>query len=169
MSGVRVGAAREPSSRIRLVAACLALACAPRTGHPAEGTHGPASAASLNLAIRIPRITRLVLLDHPSVLTIAAGDLARGALLVSGVRMAITSNSRRALVLRAELVGDAVQSVEVLGLGEPLAVSAGGNTIALPPMKSSTSIVPVEYRIRLSPAAVAGNYRWPVVMSIEDP
>ena len=146
--------------------AALALAGAAQW---APATQVAATSTPIRFSIRIPRIAKLTLVDHPRSVTISAEDIARGHLLVAGARIGIVSNDRRGVILRAGLLGTAVEAVELAGLGSTVEVAAGGTSIALAPAVAGSVLLPAEYRMRLSRIATPGTYRWPVTLSIEDP
>lgn len=157
---------RGPRARTLALVATLAVAGSP---HGASAAPAHAASAPVRLAIHIPRIHTLVLRDHPRFVSISAEDIARGHVLVTGPRIGIVSNDRRGVILRAGLLGSVVEAVELVGLGAPVVVAGDGTSIALGPAAGATRSLPVRYRMRLSTLASPGTYRWPVMLSIEDP
>lgn len=136
----------------------------------ANGTSAAASAA-VRMAIEIPRILQMRVLDQPRELVIRAEDVARGYV-TARARLDILSTHRRGYQVMAALAAGPVVEAEVNGLAQPLRVGTDENAqVAMPSMVGKPRPEPydVEFRLRLAPDAAAGAYTWPVRMAIGEP
>lgn len=126
----------------------------------------------LDLAVRIPRVMRLTLLDHPRSVDVSPEDIARGFVRVRGLRVDILCNDRGGYVVRAELTGSAFDSAEVAGLPASIRVAThAASAVAMPSMVGGPRRSPaaVDYVLRLARSTAPGPQPWPVALAIEAP
>ena len=130
----------------------------------------PKAGAAMRLAIQIPRILQMRVLQQPHRLEVTAQDLERGFVLARGL-VEVLSTNRDGYQVRAQLAQGPVVEAQVDGLAEPVRVGSGGAQVPMPSMvgKSRPAPYPVEYRLRLAPGTVPGTYAWPVSLSVEEP
>jgi len=154
-----------------LTAALLALAFS-GAGHAnssiASGA-GPQSAkASIDFAIRIPRVARLRELDTPPAIAITAEDVARGYVRVNA-RLDLLVNDPRGYVLAARLDDAAFSGFRLEGLGRPVEASGASSVMQMPPERRLRSLAPVEvsYELRIAPHAAPGTRPWPLRLRLQ--
>lgn len=150
---------------------CLALALpgaawASSTSASAGGGVG----AALRLAIHIPKVVHMRVLQQPAHLEVTAADLERGFVIAKAL-VEVLSTHRQGYRLRALLASGPVVEAELQGLESPLRVDTGGAQVAMPSMvgRGRPAPYPVEYTLRLAPGTAPGTYAWPVALSVEDP
>jgi hypothetical protein len=100
-------------------------------------------------------------------LKVTEDDVSRGYVDIPvASRFSVSTNSRVGYLLEFHPVSHLFESVEVSGLGSPVQLGADGGVIVqrgpLPP--SLTHVL--GFRFFLSPNTVAGNYPWPLLLSI---
>src|SRR5688572_302159 len=95
---------------------------------------------------------------QPASLVVTPADVERGEVIVHGARLLAFSNERRGYRLRLDLGDPAFDAVELHGLPPqaPFALRA-------------PQAVPVVVRLKLSPSAVPGEYRWPLRIGLSHP
>lgn len=157
-------------SRALLALLALAAPLAAHASRDAVAGSAPAASAAVRLAIEIPRILQMRVLDQPAKLIVAAEDVARGFVVARG-RVDVLSTHRRGYQVVAALAQGPVVEAEVDGLAETLRIGHEGAQVAMPSMVGKPRPAPyeVEYRLRLAPGAAAGAYPWPVSLSIGEP
>lgn len=121
----------------------------------ADAADIPIARARLHLAVNIPRVVSLTLLDHPHSVDVSPEDVARGFVRVRGSLVDILCNNRGGCELRAQLSGAAFESVELAVL--PVAGSPRRGRAA------------VEYVLRLARGTSPGPQPWPVALALEAP
>lgn len=126
--------------------------------------------AHLDMRIVIPRVLFMKLLDHPRTLRVTEADIARGEVMVSGTRVELVANSRTGYRIHAELRHPAFAGVDLRGLASPIEVHGRAAVAWMRSMIGAPSpgAAPVEYRFRLAPDARAGEYAWPLALTLED-
>lgn len=129
----------------------------------------PASGA-LRLAVQIPRLLQMRVLQQPAHLEVTAEDLARGFVSARGV-VEVLSTHRAGYQVRALLARGPVVEAEMEGLARVVRTAGDATAVAMPTMVGKPRPAPyaVEYRLRLAPGTRAGTYPWPVALSVEEP
>jgi len=152
------------------LAAALLLAGSAHAAQSVSGAAQPAASGALRVAIQIPRLVQMRVLQQPRALEITAEDLARGFVTARGV-VEVLSTHRDGYQLRALLAQGPVVEAEMAGLERSVTTAAGGSRTQMPSMvgKPRPAPYPVEYRLRLAPGASAGTYAWPVALSVVEP
>ena len=117
------------------------------------------SSASIGLRVAVPRVLMLKVEAQPEAVVVTADDVARGEVVVRGARVLVLSNDRRGYRLAAESMHPAFSAVEVHGLSADLPSAS----------RSPAQAVPVEFRLKLSPSAIPGEYRWPLRLGVSHP
>ena len=133
---------------------------------------GPLTAkASIDFAVKIPRVMQMRLLGHPDALEITADDIARGSIVVSGPRLDLLVNDRLGYVLRAELVNAVFSAARIVGLPSVLTATAAGASVRMASMvgRPKPQPVSVQYELMLAADAVPGRYSWPVALTLQEP
>ncbi|APV51368.1 hypothetical protein BWI17_17735 [Betaproteobacteria bacterium GR16-43] len=157
----------------------LAFACAVLSGVPGDaraeasatsGGSSPRASAAVRLAVVIPRVLQLRLLDHPNAIDISAEDVARGYVVIQGPRIDILANLRGGFLLRAELRDPAFTEMELVGLEVSVRAGAFPQATRLPSNAGAPRREPaaVAYRLRLAPSASVGRHAWPVALTVQD-
>lgn len=157
-------------SAIAFFALCLAALPAVASSGTAIGAGGLKASASIDLAIVVPRMLRMQLLDQPGTIQVTSQDVANGVVIVDGARLELLSNDRRGYWLDASLQGPFAEAT-IEGLQVPMHIDAAGGRILMPSMVGLPRPEPyrVRYELRLREGAQPGTYRWPVALSIESP
>jgi hypothetical protein len=134
----------------------------------ASGTGLQSAKASIDFAIRIPRVARLRELDTPPAIAITAEDVARGYVRVKA-RLELVVNDPRGYVLAARLDDPAFSGFRLEGLGMPVEASGASNVMQMPPDRRLRSLAPVEvsYELRIAPRAVPGTRPWPLRLRLQ--
>jgi hypothetical protein len=129
---------------------------------------GASAKASIDFAIRIPRVARLRQLDTPAAIEITPEDIARGYVRVNA-RLDLLVNDPRGYVLAGRLDDRAFSGFRLEGLGMPVEASGSMNTIQMPPDRRLREQVPVEvsYLLRLAHDAAPGVRRWPLHLQLQ--
>ena len=130
---------------------------------------GPLTArTAVDFSIGVPRVMRLMLLDHPATVAVTDEDIARGFVRVAGPRIDLLVNDRQGYSVRAELHGSAFTSARIAGL--PAAVTATREAVLaqMPTMVGRVRAQPfaVVYELQLATDAVPGQQPWPVALSL---
>jgi hypothetical protein len=130
--------------------------------------HGASAKASIDFAIRIPRVARLRQLDTPSDIAITPEDIARGYVRVKA-RLDLLVNDPRGYVLAGRLDDRAFSGFRLEGLGMPVEATGPMNVIQMPPDRRLREQVPVEvsYLLRIAHDATPGVRRWPLRLQLQ--
>jgi len=155
-------------TRALLFAAALVSGAA-HASQAGPGTGSPASTA-VRMAIQVPRLLQMRILQQPRHLEVTAEDLARGFVLARGL-VDVISTHRNGYQVRALLAQGPVVEAEMEGLERPLKVAAESVSTPMPSMVGKPRPAPyaVEFRLRLAAGTQAGTYAWPVSLSVEEP
>jgi hypothetical protein len=154
-----------------LVVGVLALGFA-AASHASSSTasgSGPLSAkASIDFAIRIPRVARLRQLDTPPAVEITAEDIARGFVRVNA-RLELVVNDPRGYVLAGRIGDPAFSGFRMEGLGMPVEASGRASVMQMPPDRRLREPVPLEvrYELRLAGDATPGVRPWPLRLEVQ--
>jgi hypothetical protein len=130
---------------------------------------GPQTArASIDVSVTVPRVMRLLLLDHPATIAVSAEDVARGFVRVSGPRIDLLVNDRQGYAMRAELTGAAFTEARIAGLPAAVTATREGVLAQMPTMVGRSRPQPfaVVYELKLSPDAAPGQHAWPVALTL---
>lgn len=164
---------REMPAAWALVMASIAMAFLPTVGLASSGTASGSGAlsarASIDFAIRVPRIARLRQLDLPRTLTLTEEDIARGFVRLRG-RLDLAVNDPRGYVLTGRLADRAFSGFRVEGLALPIESSGPSDSVQMPPERAPRSGEPreVRYELRIAPGAVPGVRPWPLQLRVEN-
>jgi hypothetical protein len=132
---------------------------------PAGSAFGDEASTRMQVSAIVLPDARIVRLDAPT-LVITAADLERGYLDVVR-RYEVRSNAPDRLLLQFFVRGNLARSVEVRGLGAPLAIGPLGGQLCLDPPGAPGRDLALGFRIQLDPDVVPGIYPLPVVVSID--
>jgi hypothetical protein len=118
------------------------------------------------MRIVIPTIIRVAPVVQPALVVIDDLHVAQGYIDIdAGSTVRMTSNSRNGYQLAARYDTQLLTRVEVRIASQYLSVSSGGGSMRVVSGLTIDKLVPVGYRMYLTPAARAGAYRWPVALS----
>ena len=151
-----------------LLAAALLCTGAAQASQTISNPGAPASNA-VRMAIQIPRLLQMRVLQQPRQLEVTAADLARGFVVARGM-VDVISTHRNGYQVRALLANGPVVEAEMEGLERPMKVAAGSVATPMPSMVGKPRPAPyaVEYRLHLAAGTQPGIYAWPVSLSIEE-
>lgn len=153
------------------IAAVLALgfaAACPAHSNVASDA-GPLSArASIDFAIRVPRVARLRELDTPPAIAITAADVARGYVRVKA-RLQLVVNDPRGYVLAVRLDDASFSGFRLEGLGMPVEGAGSSSVMQMPPERRLREQTPLEvsYELRIAPHAAPGVRPWPLRLQVQ--
>jgi hypothetical protein len=150
-----------------LLALGFAAACEAHSG-TTSGAAGLSARASIDFAVRIPRIARLRQLDTPPVLAITAQDIARGYVRVKA-RLDLVVNDPHGYVLAGRLDDRAFSGFRLEGLGMPVEARGAESVMQMPPDRRLREPVPLEvsYELRIAQDAVPGTRPWPLHLRLQ--
>lgn len=158
-------------SRPLALLAFLVLAPLAGVAHASQSA-GPGSSAqgALRLAIQIPRLLHMRILEQPRQLEVTAEDLARGFVVARGL-VEVLSTHRQGYQVHARLASGPFVEADLRGLERPVRTGGDGARVAMPSMvgQPRPAPYPVEYRLRLAPGTAPGTYAFPVALSVEEP
>lgn len=150
----------------------LALACtgALGAGRVASGSGSVHADAAIDLKVVVPEMLSMRLLDHPGRITVTAGDVAAGEMVVTGPRVELLANDRRGYFLEARLT-EPFSAASIEGLPAPLTVTSEGGRALMPSMVGMQRPEPyrVRYVLTLREGTEPGTYAWPLALQIEAP
>jgi hypothetical protein len=152
---------------IALLAPGFAATCHASSG-TASGSGALSAKASIDFAIRIPRVARLRQLDTPPAVEITAEDIARGFVRVKA-RLELVVNDPRGYVLAGRIGDRAFSGFRMEGLGMPVEASGRASVIPMPPDRRLREPVPVDvsYELRLAEDATPGVRPWPLRLEVQ--
>lgn len=124
--------------------------------------------AAVDFAVAVPRVMRLLLLDHPPTISVSAEDVARGFVTVAGPRIDLLVNDRHGFSLRAELVGAAFTAARIAGLPAAITATREGSLAPMPTRVGRPRPQPyqVTYELQLAKDAAPGLQPWPVALTL---
>lgn len=157
--------------KTRALVLAAALLCAGTAHASQSGSTGRAPASgALRIAIQVPRLVQMRVLQQPRQLEVTAADLARGFVVARGL-VDVLSTHRNGYQVRALLSQGPVVEAELEGLERPLKVGSESTATPMPSMvgKPRPAPYPVEYRLRLATGTQPGTYAWPLALSVEEP
>lgn len=155
--------------RILISIALLAAAGGAHAASQVATGAGPLTAkAAVDIAISIPRVMRMQLLDHPATVAVTSEDIARGYLRVAGPRIDLLVNDRQGYAMRAELLGTAFTEARISGLPGAITATREAALAQMPTMVGRPRPQPynVVYELKLSPGATPGPQAWPVALTL---
>ena len=155
--------------RALVAGALLAATSTPYASSQVASGAGPLAArAHVDISVTVPRVMRLLLLDHPAWIPVSAEDVARGYVTVSGPRIDLLVNDRQGYAVRAELHGTAFTAARVSGLPAAVTATRGSTLAQMPTMVGRARPQPyrVTYELELAKDAVAGQHPWPVALTL---
>jgi hypothetical protein len=139
---------------------------------PGDAQAGPSEPAQARVELRIvvPRVLSMKLQGHPGTVQVTDEDIARGEVVVTGARVELVANARNGFRVRAELHNEAFAGVAVKGLASPIEVTQRVAVTWMHATAGGARPGPalVEYRFRLAAGARAGQYAWPLGLTLED-
>ena len=151
------------------LAAALLFAGSAQASQSISAGSSPATNA-VRMAIQIPRLIQMRVLQQPRQLEVTAADLARGFVIARGL-VDVISTHRDGYQMRALLAQGPVVEAEMEGLERPMKVASDSVVTPMPSMVGKPRPAPyaVEYRLRLASGTQPGTYAWPVSLSVEEP
>lgn len=102
----------------------------------------------------------------PSELAIGEQDLARGFVELDAARLRVQTNDPAGYLVLFDLEGREIEGAEITGFDETVVVTQAGGFAHPPFAGTSTVDRTLRCRLRLSPTATAGVYRWPLKISV---
>jgi hypothetical protein len=153
-------------ARIATAAVAAFLLATPCLAAPTIA-QGSVASARLAFAIRIPGVLRLTTVGSAATVVVPEGA-ADGVDVRDAAIFDVQSNMRSAYELRFEVTDPEVESVEVIGLGQPVKVSRSGSSLRLWPAASGdrTRRHTLRYVIRYSPGVRPGPRPVPLAYSL---
>jgi hypothetical protein len=155
--------------RILVSISLLAAASGTHASSQVANGSGPLVArATIDFSVAVPRVIRLLLLDHPATIMVSAEDVARGFVRVSGPRIDLLVNDRQGYAMRAELTGTAFTEARIAGLPGAVTATRDGALAQMPTMVGRSRPQPynVTYELKLSSDTAAGVQAWPVSLTL---
>jgi hypothetical protein len=164
----------QPSAAFRIAACATGVLCLGEPGAAGAsasleaGPAVPAASARIDLAVKVPRVIRIRLLDHPATIAVSAEDVARGYVTVTGPRIDILVNDRLGYEVRAELFGTAFTAVRIAGLPAEVSATREASPARMPPMVGRARPEPyrVTYELELAKDAAPGSHPWPLALTL---
>jgi hypothetical protein len=156
-------------ARVLLPAVLLLSGSGALASNGLGGGSSPSASPALRIAIQVPRVVHMRVLQQPRHLEVTAADLERGFVLARGV-VDVVSTHREGYQMRALLSQGPVVEADMAGLERPMTVRDSAAT-PMPSMVGKPRPAPyeVEYRLRLAADTVPGTYVWPLKLSVEEP
>lgn len=100
-------------------------------------------------------------------LNITNADVARGYIdAPSALRFSVNTNSRSGYLMDFHPIGHTFRSVQISGLGDSVQLGEDGGTIVQRGMIPKKTAYELGFRFTLDPAIHAGNYPWPLKISV---
>ena len=152
-----------------LAAGSLLAATASAASSQVANGAGPLTArAHVDISVTVPRVMRLLLLDHPASIPVSAEDVARGFVTVTGPRIDLLSNDRQGYAVRAELHGNTFTAARIAGLPAAITATRESGLAQMPPMVGRARPQPyrVTYELQLAKDASPGQHPWPVALTL---
>lgn len=144
------------TARIALIVAASATAAGARDVH---------SDFSVNVTVRA--MANIEMQSAPTGLAISPADLQRGFIdVVQPTQFTVRSNSPNGFALEVLTVAPMLSSMLVEGLNSDLALGADGGTIVQRWQRPQAVNLSLKFRFALAPGLVAGNYPWPVRLTV---
>ncbi|MGZ5104911.1 MAG: hypothetical protein ACXWHB_10720 [Usitatibacter sp.] len=148
-------------------AAAFALFALAGAGAHAGSAIAPARAqASVDMRIVVPAFVRVEAQASPGVVPIGEADVARGYVDVDdATSLVLTSNSRSGFAMSVVFDERIVSRVAVRIAGLALEAASQGSALHVQAAQMVAKPLRVGYRLFLARGAVAGTYRWPVILT----
>jgi hypothetical protein len=144
------------TARIALIVAAGVSAAGARDVH-----------SNLSVSVTVQPVARIEHESAPYALEISAADLQRGFIDVrQPTQLTVRSNSPNGFELDVVTVAPVLSSMVVEGLNAGLELGAEGGTIVQRWQQPQSVNLSLKFRFALAPGLVAGNYPWPVRLSV---
>jgi len=101
-----------------------------------------------------------------STLTISATDVQRGYIEVPAIHMQVSSNSAQGYALDVLPVNNVFNSVVIRGLDGDVVLGADGGAVVQRWQHGQTVSLNLNFQFALRPDVTAGEYSWPVHVSV---
>ncbi len=147
------------------VAAIATVAC-PKKSFANSQTASTSASARIDFRIVIPAIIRVTTVTQPDSIQIDAKHIENGYIdLDAATAVKLTNNTRGGYQLTVRYDSALLSGVEVLVASRKLSSSSGFGSMHVASERVTEQLVPIGYRLYLSPGARAGQYRWPVALA----
>ena len=153
----------------RLVSAALVAAISLATGCPTQAEAAGSITQTITVTARVVPWVKLNLEYQQLQLTVTPDDVARGYVEVSAAsRFTVTTNNRAGYTLNFQPRAGIFRSVAINGPGMSMEFGAGGGTVIQSGAEVGVArtLFELGYRFFLAEGVQAGNYSWPLSVSV---
>jgi hypothetical protein len=152
--------------KLIIAALVVAVGLGPKTVN-ASTSEGVQSSSAMPVSVTVIANAKIRNEYQVTQLEVTESDVSRGYVDIQDAsRFSVSTNSRVGYLLEFHPVSHLFESVEVSGLGSPVQLGADGGAIVQRGPASPSLKHVLGFRFFLSPDTVAGNYPWPLLLSI---
>lgn len=154
---------------IQLLSAALVAALSLAAGCPTQAQAAGSSTQSITVSARVAPWVKLHLEYQQMQLAVTPDDVARGYVEASAAsRFTVTTNNRAGYTLDFQPHAGIFRSAAIHGLGVSVEIGSGGGTVMQNGAETGVArtLLELGYRFYLAEGVQAGNYSWPLSMSL---
>jgi hypothetical protein len=152
--------------KLIIAALIVAVGFGPKTVN-ASTSEGAQSSSAMPVSVTVIANAKIRNEYQVTQLKVTESDVSRGYVDIQDAsRFSVSTNSRVGYLLEFHPVSHLFESVEVCGLGSPVQLGADGGAIVQRGPASPSLKHVLGFRFFLSHDTVAGNYPWPLLLSI---
>ncbi len=153
----------------RWVSAALVAAISLATGCPTQSEAAGSRSQTITVTARVAPWVKLNLEYQQMQLTVTPDDVARGYVEVPAAsRFTVITNNRAGYTLSFQPNASIFRSVAINGMGVSVEFGAGGGTVIQSGAEAGVlrTLLELGYRFYLAEGVQAGNYFWPLSVSV---
>jgi hypothetical protein len=152
--------------KLIIAALIVAVGFGPKTVN-ASTSEGAQSSSAMPVSVTVIANAKIRNEYQVTQIKVTESDVSRGYVDIQDAsRFSVSTNSRVGYLLEFHPVSHLFESVEVSGLGSPVQLGADGGAIVQRGPASPSLKHVLGFRFFLSHDTVAGNYPWPLLLSI---